>query len=508
MKPDYYLVLPWHFLDEFLERERAYLEGSGRFVVPLPEVRVIGEERFSTGRLRPGGQERLSGWRAAATSVVRSDNSTVVGLPCGLAGHAAGAGYGSTPMMPLKPLGSGHDQRPAPRQLPNGSAVGLRRNQLERVLKTVAGKDDMTAREAIETGVVLILEAGLLEEPGHDLGHGLGRARYIGGALDEAACHRCHQRAEDHGRGHRRRSRGEPRRAARTPSGRAAIAMAATRAPAARRRAISASEGVHGDPKPASAAMLQISAAARRRVARRPGGQPRGWRGPRRGRQGDPGEQVAERRDGPTGGVDSSGEVCMPLPHETPTRSGPRPPMRAERTGPARAAARGSRSGETAGRQAARAGCRPGAAAAPPRREAYSPRRPSRAARDGEKEGLIHCAEEARARGRPTEGRRTAIAASRAGRCCAAYQKPAHRERTRQAQRQPTRQWAQPSTRQVGADGQGGQHSRRHGGLCPDAQPGGQQRRHQQRGAPARAGGEKRRSRPARPAPAGRSGAR
>jgi SAM-dependent methyltransferase len=42
MKPDYYLVLPWHFLDEFLERERPYLEDSGRFIVPLPEVRVIG----------------------------------------------------------------------------------------------------------------------------------------------------------------------------------------------------------------------------------------------------------------------------------------------------------------------------------------------------------------------------------------------------------------------------------------------------------------------------------
>jgi hypothetical protein len=44
MKPDYYLVLPWHFLDEFLEREGEYLEGGGRFIVPLPEVRVIGAD--------------------------------------------------------------------------------------------------------------------------------------------------------------------------------------------------------------------------------------------------------------------------------------------------------------------------------------------------------------------------------------------------------------------------------------------------------------------------------
>lgn len=43
MRPDYYLVLPWHFLDEFLEREKAFLDNGGRFIVPLPEVRIIPE---------------------------------------------------------------------------------------------------------------------------------------------------------------------------------------------------------------------------------------------------------------------------------------------------------------------------------------------------------------------------------------------------------------------------------------------------------------------------------
>jgi C-methyltransferase C-terminal domain/Putative zinc binding domain/Methyltransferase domain len=43
MNPDYYLVLPWHFLDEFVEREKEYLESGGRFIVPLPEVRIIPE---------------------------------------------------------------------------------------------------------------------------------------------------------------------------------------------------------------------------------------------------------------------------------------------------------------------------------------------------------------------------------------------------------------------------------------------------------------------------------
>jgi SAM-dependent methyltransferase len=40
--PDYYLALPWHFLPEFLEREHEFLHRGGKFIVPLPEVRVIG----------------------------------------------------------------------------------------------------------------------------------------------------------------------------------------------------------------------------------------------------------------------------------------------------------------------------------------------------------------------------------------------------------------------------------------------------------------------------------
>ena len=47
MRPDYYLVLPWHFLDEFMQREREYLDGGGSFIIPLPEVRVTGAEARS-----------------------------------------------------------------------------------------------------------------------------------------------------------------------------------------------------------------------------------------------------------------------------------------------------------------------------------------------------------------------------------------------------------------------------------------------------------------------------
>jgi len=41
MNPDYFLVLPWHFLDEFREREKDYLLSGGRFLVPLPYFALI-----------------------------------------------------------------------------------------------------------------------------------------------------------------------------------------------------------------------------------------------------------------------------------------------------------------------------------------------------------------------------------------------------------------------------------------------------------------------------------
>lgn len=40
-KPDYLFVLPWHFMTEFLDRERAFLDGGGKFIVPLPELQII-----------------------------------------------------------------------------------------------------------------------------------------------------------------------------------------------------------------------------------------------------------------------------------------------------------------------------------------------------------------------------------------------------------------------------------------------------------------------------------
>jgi len=41
MKPDYLLVLPWHFKKGFLEREKEFLAQGGHFVFPLPELQII-----------------------------------------------------------------------------------------------------------------------------------------------------------------------------------------------------------------------------------------------------------------------------------------------------------------------------------------------------------------------------------------------------------------------------------------------------------------------------------
>ncbi|MBY0610679.1 MAG: class I SAM-dependent methyltransferase [Beijerinckiaceae bacterium] len=44
-KPDAFLVLAWNFIDEFVKREHAYLEGGGEFIVPVPELKVIGKAK-------------------------------------------------------------------------------------------------------------------------------------------------------------------------------------------------------------------------------------------------------------------------------------------------------------------------------------------------------------------------------------------------------------------------------------------------------------------------------
>ena len=41
MKPDYFLVLPWHFRNDILSREHHFLREGGRFIFPLPEPEIV-----------------------------------------------------------------------------------------------------------------------------------------------------------------------------------------------------------------------------------------------------------------------------------------------------------------------------------------------------------------------------------------------------------------------------------------------------------------------------------
>jgi hypothetical protein len=41
MKPDYMLVLPWHFRDSIIQREAEYLSSGGKLIFPFPEIEIV-----------------------------------------------------------------------------------------------------------------------------------------------------------------------------------------------------------------------------------------------------------------------------------------------------------------------------------------------------------------------------------------------------------------------------------------------------------------------------------
>jgi len=41
MDPDYFIVLPWHFKNGILEREKEFLERGGKMIFPFPEIEIV-----------------------------------------------------------------------------------------------------------------------------------------------------------------------------------------------------------------------------------------------------------------------------------------------------------------------------------------------------------------------------------------------------------------------------------------------------------------------------------
>ena len=39
--PDYMLVLPWHFKNFILQKEKKYLNNGGKMIFPLPDIEIV-----------------------------------------------------------------------------------------------------------------------------------------------------------------------------------------------------------------------------------------------------------------------------------------------------------------------------------------------------------------------------------------------------------------------------------------------------------------------------------
>ena len=47
LKPDYYLVLPWHFKKEIISREKEYIKKGGSLIFPLPKIQIINKRNLN-----------------------------------------------------------------------------------------------------------------------------------------------------------------------------------------------------------------------------------------------------------------------------------------------------------------------------------------------------------------------------------------------------------------------------------------------------------------------------
>lgn len=57
-RPDYFLILPHHFLEEIAREEKGYLERGGKFIVPLPEFRILTKDNLDIREATPSAATR------------------------------------------------------------------------------------------------------------------------------------------------------------------------------------------------------------------------------------------------------------------------------------------------------------------------------------------------------------------------------------------------------------------------------------------------------------------
>ena len=43
-KPDYYLVLPWHFKEGFVKREKKFLLNGGKLIFHIPKIKIVSKK--------------------------------------------------------------------------------------------------------------------------------------------------------------------------------------------------------------------------------------------------------------------------------------------------------------------------------------------------------------------------------------------------------------------------------------------------------------------------------
>ena len=41
LNPDYFFVMPYGFINEFIKREQAWLKKGGKFILPYPNFKVL-----------------------------------------------------------------------------------------------------------------------------------------------------------------------------------------------------------------------------------------------------------------------------------------------------------------------------------------------------------------------------------------------------------------------------------------------------------------------------------